>query len=104
MRFKSLVDLAMGVNAHYLYDLGQWRFDLTRLAEIPVNVALEWVHTLPIYVDGIEPPWDYRNQFMNKGWIVVKQDWDHSIALYNHDGTIWIYRITEKEKANDTRT
>ena len=93
----------IGETGCYIYDLNQRGYWISGyIAEVPYNAAIRWVQAVSPeakmgcgframeMVEG-----GRSSQWLNKLYVIVGHDKyeDKMLALYNHDGTIWLHRI-----------
>lgn len=83
---KLFKDLKLGSRGSYLMEEAFHEFIRTKCAVLPKSVAKAWF-------EEIKLP-DYPLRY-NKEWMVVG---DHPFgwyAIYNHDGTYYLYNLSE---------
>jgi len=94
----KLIDV--GYYGEYIIDLAN-KYILRQLCEIPANIAVAMVQAAdetmnfkwtsknlcPLFVNGVVKRW------INKGFYVVSEDRDMLLAVYQHDGLFYLYKI-----------
>ena len=83
---KHFKDLKIGSRGSYIHEEGFRDFSVTPLCTIPAIAAQSWFEEIN------QPPHPMR---CNKEWMVVQENWDNFTAIYNHDGTYYLYRLSE---------
>lgn len=100
-------ELKVGDTGVYLHDDSLFRrfFEVRRIAEVPYRAAMSWVKEACPEVNmgcgtkAADLDYHHRgSQWLNKLYVVVEVRWDAVIALYNHDGTIYVYAITPNKE------
>lgn len=103
----TLDSLPVGKTGCYINDLNaSAKLRAERITEIPDETALTWIlESCPDtnlgcgYTVKDVAPHQRGSRWLNKLWVVVTNDWGCACALYNHDGTLYLYRITEKKQS-----
>jgi len=93
-------DLRAGVTGCYIDDLWHSNLRPLRLAQLPGEVAAHWAAmatpetSLGCGKTAREAEFSH-GRWLNKLWVVVDDTCDAPLALYNHDGKFYLYKIEE---------